>query len=336
MATFHIADRVQGLANKVHPVVLIPEATPVHSLNKFGVVYGNSNLLIKREDQTDQTYGGNKVRNLEFLLGDALHKKQNKIVTLIPYGSNFTGAFAAQSRKVGLEAELSQFVVIRNPQIEAHVTFGREQGAKMTTFTGKTGVIFAAAYAAYKRFTSYSIAPGASSVLGVLGHANAFLEMVEQTDNSIPERIIVGAGTCGTISGLIVGSILAGTKTKITGVRCAEPFVCNARRVARLVNQTFKFLDLPNRISSRDVDIQNAPGNVSYALPLRDSVHLTEEFFDLEGIRLDSTYTVKVVAYLKFALQSGRYNSEKLMYWHTYSPAAVLQEQRSKATEGLC
>jgi D-cysteine desulfhydrase len=335
MATFHIADRVQGLGKKINPVVLISEPTPVHSLEKFGLVYGNPNLMVKREDQTESTYGGNKVRNLEFILGDALHKKQNKIITLIPYGSNFTGAYAAQSRRLGLEAELSQFVVIRNPQIEAHVDFGRRQGAKMTTFTGKTGIALAAAYANYKRFSSYFVAPGASSVLGVLGHANAYLEMAGQV-SQVPERIIVGAGTCGTISGLIVGSILSGQGTKITGVRCAEPLVCNRRRVANLVNQTFKFLEVPYRISPSEVDIQNAPGNVSYALPLRDSVHLMEEFEGLEGIRLDSTYTVKVIAYLKNALQRGTHNSEKLMYWHTYSPAAVLSVESAQAKEGLC
>jgi D-cysteine desulfhydrase len=173
-------------------------------------------------------------------------------------------------------------------------------------------------------------------VLGVLGHANAYLEVVDQMGDSLSKRIIVGAGTCGTISGLIVGSILEGSGTKITGVRCAEPLICNRRRVASLVNQTFKFLELPNRISAQDVDIQDAPGNVSYALPLRDSVHLMEEFEGLEGVRLDSTYTVKVVAYLRSALQMGRYNSEKLMYWHTYSPAAVKSAESAQTKEGLC
>lgn len=333
MATFHIADRIQGLGKKINPVVLISEPTPVHTLRKFGLIYGNPNLLIKREDQTEKTYGGNKVRNLEFLLGDALHMKQSKILTLIPYGSNFTGAFAAQTRRLGLEAELSQFVVIRNPQIEAHVDFGRRQGAKMMTFTGRTGIAMAAAYAGYKRMSSYFVTPGASNVLGVLGHANAYLEMADQLDGKVPERIIVGAGTCGTISGLIVGSILQGGGSKITGVRCAEALVCNRRRIASLVNQTFKFLEVSNRISPLDVDIQGAPGNQSYALPLKDSVHIMEEFEGLEGIRLDSTYTVKVIAYLKNALKTGTHNSEKLMYWHTYSSAAVFP---AVTKEGLC
>ncbi len=318
-----IINKVPELKRKVHPVKLISEATPVHDLTKAGVIYGCRNLLIKREDLTCNTYGGNKVRNLEFLLGDALHRKHREVMTLIPYGSNFTGAFAAQSKKLGLGAELSQFVVTSNPQIEAHVRFGLKQGARMKTFRGTSGLPLAAAYANYRRLQAYYVPPGASNILGALGHANAFLEMIEQQNHSAPDRVIVGAGTCGTISGLMVGKIVAGVNTKITGVRCAEPIVCNKRRIASLVNATLKFLSVSRRVTQKEIELFDSPGNKSYALPSADAGHLIEEFFGLEGILLDTTYTSKVMIYLKDALARGQFRSERLMYWHTFSPAAL-------------
>ncbi|MES3039007.1 MAG: hypothetical protein V4736_13960, partial [Bdellovibrionota bacterium] len=178
MSRQHLLEQSKYLTGRVNPVHLIKEATPIHTINRFAKSHGYmKDLMIKREDQTDDVYGGNKVRNLEYVLGEALHRKCNSVSTLIPYGSNFTGALAAQAGKVGIVPYLSQFVLQRNSQIEAHVKFGQSHGAQMKTFHSNYGFAGALAHAGISRLNPnrYYIEPGASSVLGALGHANALL-----------------------------------------------------------------------------------------------------------------------------------------------------------------
>src|SRR5687768_9168153 len=88
---------------------LVDRPTPVHLLagveELFGGVAG-VRVFVKREDATDLVYGGNKVRNLEFILADAMTKGAEKIVTLAPVGSNFVAALAVQTKRLGMPTEV--------------------------------------------------------------------------------------------------------------------------------------------------------------------------------------------------------------------------------------
>ena len=53
-----------------------------------------------------------------------------------------------------------------------------------------------------------------------------------------------------------------------------------------------------------------------------------------EGIRLDTTYTSKVVAKLGELLSSGMFTAKNVLYWHTFSPAAM-QWGQGRRQEGL-
>lgn len=83
-------------------ISLIQEETPVHSLSKIASYFSHKNLYVKREDLTDSLYGGNKVRNLEFLLGEVQAKQYKKVMALAPLGSNFIAALSAQASKLNI------------------------------------------------------------------------------------------------------------------------------------------------------------------------------------------------------------------------------------------
>src|ERR1700674_5085044 len=57
--------------------------TPVYKSSRLSNALSHAHIFIKRDDLTgaDQLYGGNKVRKLEFLLGDAVQKRTKKIIT---------------------------------------------------------------------------------------------------------------------------------------------------------------------------------------------------------------------------------------------------------------
>ena len=56
--------------------------TPLHRLPHIGDSIGLDNLWIKRDDHTGLSFGGNKTRKLEFVLGDAKANKADTIVTV--------------------------------------------------------------------------------------------------------------------------------------------------------------------------------------------------------------------------------------------------------------
>lgn len=314
-------------------VQLIAEATPVHALPTLSKKWGNASIYVKREDKTDETYyGGNKVRNLEFILADAIQKNIRSLVSVVPYGSNFAAALSAQSKKLNLDVHLSQFIVQKNPQVVAHDNYCLGAGAMTTNYPGKLSAPIAVLDGYAKMISSpfspskhYWVAPGGSSMHGTLGHTQAVLELKSQIDrNEIPEPdfIIVGAGTCGTMAGMTAGLKLAGLKSKLIGVRAADPIVCNKSKVAGLTNEVFKFLQSPYRVDADEICLMESPLNQGYGYPTGKAQDLISEFYSYEQIHLDTTYTSKVALFMKEQLLNNQFMGKKVLYWHTYSPIA--------------
>src|SRR3954470_8978467 len=111
------------LRENISWIPLVDGPTPVHPLPGAAEWLRHDRLYIKREDATDSLYGGNKVRNLEFLLGTAIARGAKRVATIAPYGSNFVAAMAAQSKRIGMPSEVFHFVPSRSDQMEKHARF---------------------------------------------------------------------------------------------------------------------------------------------------------------------------------------------------------------------
>lgn len=79
--------------------------TPVQFLRKVSAEYG-FDLYIKRDDLTELLGSGNKIRKLEYLMGDALKQGATTIFTSGGLQSNHARATAYVSRKLGLKPVL--------------------------------------------------------------------------------------------------------------------------------------------------------------------------------------------------------------------------------------
>src|SRR6476660_1073843 len=86
------------------PLAQLP--TPIEELKSLSRELGGPELLIKRDDQTGLALGGNKARKLEFLVGDALAKGADTLVTLGAAQSNHCRQTAAAAAMAGLKCEL--------------------------------------------------------------------------------------------------------------------------------------------------------------------------------------------------------------------------------------
>jgi 1-aminocyclopropane-1-carboxylate deaminase/D-cysteine desulfhydrase-like pyridoxal-dependent ACC family enzyme len=80
--------------------------TPLEELVHFRSKIGGPRLFIKRDDLNGLGLGGNKWRKLEFLLGDALSKGCDVIITSGDGQTNHGRLTAAACAKLGLECYL--------------------------------------------------------------------------------------------------------------------------------------------------------------------------------------------------------------------------------------
>ncbi|MAQ08287.1 MAG: hypothetical protein CMQ11_00375 [Gammaproteobacteria bacterium] len=66
----------------------------------------NLSLLIKRDDCTGLAFGGNKVRQLEFYLGEAAAQGEDTILITGAVQSNFVGLATAAARTASMECHI--------------------------------------------------------------------------------------------------------------------------------------------------------------------------------------------------------------------------------------
>ena len=72
--------------------------TPLHTLSRLGAKGGHDSLWAKRDDLTGLGLGGNKVRSLEFFLGQALTEGADVVITAGGLQSNLCRLTAAGRR----------------------------------------------------------------------------------------------------------------------------------------------------------------------------------------------------------------------------------------------
>ena len=302
-------------------------------LRHLGKLWKHDGLYIKREDLTDSVYGGNKVRNLEFLLGAAMARNRTRLATIAPLGSNFVAALTAQAKKFNFNVDVSHFVPARSAQIDAHHRFSTSQGARFTIFQGRSGVIPAGLSALGKMFGSEMdgietewIAPGGSSLVGALGHVNAGLEMAEQVargEMPRPDVIVVGVGTRGTIAGLTTAMKMLKWNVRIIGVRCVDAIICHRTNIASFSTNVLDSLGARDKVRGSDIELVDPPSETGYGTSSDETRESSQLFESEEGIQLDQTYTSKVTTILSRFVRSGELNRKKVLYWHTFSPKAM-------------
>jgi L-cysteate sulfo-lyase len=84
-------------------VRLFPTPTPLEKLENFSRALGGPEIWIKRDDCTVVATGGNKVRKLEWLIGEAKSLGATHIVTQGAVQSNHVRQTAAVARRFGMK-----------------------------------------------------------------------------------------------------------------------------------------------------------------------------------------------------------------------------------------
>lgn len=256
-------------------------------------------LWVKRDDRCADPIGGNKVRALEFLLGDL--ERGDSVVTVGSAGSTHAFAVATYAKQLGARTFVGRWRQEMNDtaRVVAEKTAKLAQAAPVFRTP-----IEAYVWAATKRLRgSRWIAAGGSTPLGILGHVNAGLELVDQIDAGMvptPAYVVAPLGTGGTIAGIALAFSIARRPITVIGARVVPRVVARAARVRRLANATAKLIEQwsGSKIAPLDescVIVAHDTYGGAYGRETNTGRAAADRMRLLAGVTLDPTYSAKAL-----------------------------------------
>jgi len=320
--------RYPGLQGKVSWTSLGRFPTKVHPLKKIG----HDNLWIKRDDETSEIYGGNKVRKLEFIIGEVKKRRKKRIVTFGGIGTNHGLATAIYSSRHNLACTLLLFRQPLTGHVKENLLLFQKFGAEMKYKNSllRTVISFFLTERLHYR-DAYFLFAGGSNHIGTIGYVNAALELKKQVEEGLipePETIICPQGSNGTLAGLALGLQLVGMNTRIIGVRVAAPrlgpFPASTKgAVHDLMSKTYRYLrknspEIP-KIRIRSPEILNRYLGPGYGHKTEAGERAARLMEDTEGIRLDPVYTAKAFAGVLDYCTYRKSAKRPVVFWHTYN-----------------
>ena len=298
--------------------------TPLEPLTRLSAAHG-TRIWIKRDDLTDTVASGNKIRKLEYSIGQALAEEADVLVTWGGVQSNHCRATAALAARLGLKSHL----VLRGSEPnerDGNLLIGSLVGAEITfapperyQAMDQTYMDLQAEYAS-QGLKTYRIPVGASDEVGLWGYINCANELKRDFESAgiSPDAIVSATGSGGTLAGLIIGNALHELNTRVVAFNVCDDEAYFKRKISK------DFILWRDRYGS-DLDIDQLPINVidgyvgpGYGRATPEVFETIREVARLEGIVLDPVYTGKAFNALLQEIRSGKFEGlSDIVFIHT-------------------
>jgi len=343
MKPIPLFERFPTLAAKVPWTPIVAGPTPIEPLSMPSRQLMRASLSVKREDLSHAILGGNKVRGLEFLLGDAVRRKVDSLITFGAAGSNHVAATAFHARALGIDTTA---LLISQPwaaYVARNLHDGVNAGARLVPVNALTAgprLIYEWLRLKQAGRRVRIVPPGGTTPMSCLGHVNAALELRAQIDAGLiprPDYLVVGLGSLGTAAGLLLGCRLAGLATRIISVVVFHRWFCTAGRCTALARRTLRFMQtldpaVPDiAIQTNDFEVISSALGGGYAHATREATELSLQLC-AAGPSLDQTYTGKTLAGALDWIETNKLQGI-VVYWHTYHHRPALTVDETKALE---
>jgi len=306
--------------------------TPITRLATLDASSG-ARVFVKRDDLAGDVYGGNKVRKLETLLGEAIKAGAKGILTFGFVSSGHALATTIYGRKLGLPVTCILFAEEPDATAREHLLLHYYYGATLVhcpvdrfiqerdTIVGAQVAKFAAAHGT----PPFILPVGGSSALGTVPYVNAAFELKQQIDEGAlpePDYVYVPLASTGTAAGLACGLRASGLKTKVIAVKVVDPeygkeewllsHFSDTNELLHSLDPSFPLLSPANM----NLEIRDEFCGRGYAVPTRESLDAIS-LAATEGLKLETTYTGKTFAALLHDLRSGKLAGKTVLFWHT-------------------
>lgn len=320
--------------------------TPLQRLDRLSAQLGIE-LYVKRDDFTGvNLFGGNKIRKLEYLLGQAVAQGATHAITYGATQSNHAMQTAAACRRLGLRPILYLTAVVppKPGELRSNLLLDHLLGAEIHVVPIEPGEAEADAEArSFAMGTARAAAlnaaghvcvdipMGGASALGSVGFAAAMVELAEQAEASGGlrfDRIYHSTGTGGTMAGLHAGRAMLGMDAQIASVAASPKDEARyLDGVCALCQDALQLIGsdaAPDRAAMRLDLTQWQPG---YEQPSEAASEAIRLLAQAEGLFVDPVYTGKALAALLADARGGRIaRGESVLFWHTGGATALFAE----------
>jgi L-cysteate sulfo-lyase len=309
-------------------VKLFPSPTPLHRLENLTRELGGPDIWIKRDDCTVVATGGNKVRKLEWLIGEARAQGATHIVTQGAVQSNHVRQTAAVAAMFGMKCTallehrvetndrdyLQSGNVLLDRLFSCEIEY-RPGGADMNAEAEKTG-----AELRTSGVNSYVIPGGGSNKTGALGYVSCAQELVRQADEMglRIDRLVTATGSAGTHAGLVVGLEGENAGIPVLGIGVRLPREQQEANVYRLAQATADHVGVRGGIPRSAVVANCDYVGKGYGIPTDGMVEAVRMVASLEGVLLDPVYSGKAMAGMIDLIRKGELRKgETVVFLHT-------------------
>lgn len=316
-----------NLKEKLKHIELSDLPTPIFKLKQISDKFG-LNLYMKCDNIGGKSigneqfkYGVNKLRKLEFILPDALSRGAKTIFTFGCVGSNHVVATAIYGKYLGFDV-----IALLKPQPNSRIV----RKNLLLMYYNNVQMIYYPSHDSRKKGFEYElekyqlkyndvpyvIPTGGTCPLGTIGYVNAAFELKKQIDDGIiaePDYIYVPIGSLGTCSGLILGIIAAGLKSKIISVAIEpeEYYKSFEIGIFKLFNETNKLLNSLDSsfkifdLLENEIYVNHNFSGEDYGLFIHEAVNAIKFAQETEDVTFDGIYSGKAFAALISDIKNG-------------------------------
>jgi D-cysteine desulfhydrase/L-cysteate sulfo-lyase len=310
--------------------------TPIEAMPNLAARIGGVELYVKRDDLTGLALGGNKVRQLEFYMGEAQAQNADTILITGAVQSNFVRLAAAAARKLGMDChvQLEERVPKTDPlyRDSGNVLLNRLLGATLYSYPHgedeegadrRLGEIAAELEAAGRRPYIIHLAPG-HAPLGALGYVVVGREIAEQiaAEGLDIDEVVLASGSGNTHAGTLFGLRAMGCNVPVIGICVRRAADLQHGRITSRCRDIADYLGIDPVVDEADVRLIDdflAPGYGQLNPPTVEAISMAAQ---CEALILDPVYTGKTMAgFIQRAREGGA--GRRLLFIHTGGTPAV-------------
>jgi 1-aminocyclopropane-1-carboxylate deaminase/D-cysteine desulfhydrase-like pyridoxal-dependent ACC family enzyme len=307
------------------PIAHLP--TPLEETPRLREALGPNapRIFVKRDDLTGLAFGGNKVRHLEFRLGDIRQQGADTLIVTNVAQSNHARLHAALAAKFGLTTYILKIPSHKDVPINGNLLLDHLLDAQIVEAPSADADAIARAldtlvarleaegrvvYAVPR--TPFSKAAGACAYLV------AAVELLEQfTDRGVrADHVFLASGTSS--GGLALAGKLLGETYRVHPVSVGPPRAEIEALVCGAANGAAKLLGLDARLAPGDVTVHDDYAGERYGVPTPAGLEALRLAARTEGLILDPVYTAKALSALIDQVRRGAIGrDETVVFVHT-------------------
>jgi len=308
-------DELRRRAARLPRIALTDLPTPFHECPTLAKsIGGRAQLFMKRDDLTGLGLGGNKIRKLEFALGEAKAQGCDVVVQGLAGQSNYCRQTAAAAAKVGLRCIL----VLR----QDHKAEDPPQGNRLLDYVFGAEVRMVppdpekqkqALAALLEELKAQGRKPYVftrrNEVLGAVAYALCLAEIMEQQGRAGAKAdYLCVASRGGTLAGLLLGQRLLGFPGKILCI-LVSPLADlreSCREVAGVATEAADLLGADERFAEDDVHIVTGYAGAAYGTSTEGCLEALLLLGRTEGLVVGPVYTAKCLAGVIDLVRTGK------------------------------